>query len=100
MEKQTKVQAIQSRILGGSKVLLKSVENPTTLVRVRYNNNDTDGTKKWRVIIQEEEYHTSEIKISCPTRTLTETFDGIGEKHHLVCDATGIIFENNVATIY
>jgi len=100
MEKQTKVQAIQSRILGGSKVLLKSVENPTTLVRVRYNNNDTDGTKKWRVIIDEEEYHTSEIKISCPTRTLTETFDGIGEKHHLVCDATGIIFENNVATIY
>jgi hypothetical protein len=100
MEKQTKVQAIQSRILGGSKVLLKSVENPTTLVRVRYNNNDTDGTKKWRVIIDEEEYHTSEIKISCPTRTLTETFEGIGEKHHLVCDATGIVFENNVATIY
>jgi len=100
MEKETKVQAIQSRILCGSKVLLKSVENPTTLVRVRYNNNDTDGTKKWRVIIQEEEYHTSEIKISCPTRTLTETFEGIGEKHHLVCDATGIVFENNVATIY
>jgi hypothetical protein len=100
MEKETKVQAIQSRILGGSKVLLKSVENPTTLVRLRYNNNDTDGTKKWRVIIQEEEYHTSEIQINCPTRTLTEEFEDVGEKHHIVCDATGIVFENNVATIY
>jgi hypothetical protein len=100
MEKETKVKTIQSRILGGSKVLLKSVENPTTLVRVRYNNNDTDGTKKWRVIIDDEEYHTSEIQINCPTRTLTETFEGIGEKHHLVCDATGIVFENNIANIY
>jgi hypothetical protein len=98
--KETKVQTIQRQILDGRKVALVSSEKITTLVRIRYNNTDTDGTKKWRIIIDEEEYHTSEIKISCPTRTLTETLEEIGEKHHIVCDATGIIFENNIATIY
>lgn len=99
-KKETKVQTIQRQILDGRKVALVSSEKITTLVRIRYNNTDTDGTKKWRIIIDEEEYHTSEIKISCPTRTLTETLEEIGEKHHIVCDATGIIFENNIATIY
>ena len=98
--KETKVQTIQRQILDGRKVALVSSEKLTTLVRIRYNNTDTDGTQKWRVIIDDEEFFTSEIKISIPTRTLTETFEGIGEKHHFVCDATGVIFENNVATIY
>lgn len=98
--KETKVQTTQRQILDGRKVALVSSEKLTTLVRIRYNNSDTDGTKKWRIIIDNQEFHTSEIKISCPTRTLTETFEEVGEKHHIVCDATGVIFENNVATIY
>jgi hypothetical protein len=98
--KEKKIKTIQRQILDGRKVQLISSEKLTSLVRLRYNNTDTDGTKKWRIIIHEEEYHTSEIKISCPTRTLTENFEGIGEKHHIVCDAVGIIFENNIATIY
>ena len=44
--------------------------------------------------------HTSEIQINCPTRTLTEEFEGVGEKHHIVCDTTGVVFENNKAIIY
>jgi len=97
---ETKNQIIQRNILEGRKVALISSEKLTSLVRIRYNNNDTDGTQKWRVIIDDQEFQTSEIKISIPTRTLTETFEGIGEKHHIVCDATGVIFENNIATIY
>jgi hypothetical protein len=96
---QTKTQIIQKNILEGRRVVLVSHENPTTLVRIRYNNTDTDGTQKWRVIIDDEEYHTSEIQINCPTRTLTEEFEGVGEKHHIVCDTTGLVFENNKATI-
>lgn len=97
---ETKTQTIQRNILEGRKVALVSSEKPTTLVRIRYNNTDTDGTQKWRVIIDDEEFFTSEIKISIPTRTLTETFEGIGEKHHFVCDSKVVIFENNVANIY
>jgi len=97
---ETKNQIIQRNILEGRKVALISSEKLTSLVRIRYNNNDTDGTQKWRVIIDDQEFQTSEIKISIPTRTLTETFEGVGEKHHFVCDAIGVIFENNKATIY
>lgn len=97
---ENKTQIIQKNILEGRKVAIINSEKLSTLVRVRYNNSDTDGTQKWRVIIDNQEFHTSEIKISCPTRTLTETFEEIGEKHHIVCDAKGVIFENNVANIY
>ena len=97
---ESKTQTIQRNILEGRKVALVSSEKLTTLVRIRYNNTDTDGTQKWRVIIDDEEFFTSEIKISIPTRTLTETFEGIGEKHHFVCDSKVVIFENNVANIY
>jgi hypothetical protein len=61
---ETKTQTIQRNILEGRKVALVSSEKPTTLVRIRYNNTDTDGTQKWRVIIDDEEFFTSEIKIS------------------------------------
>jgi hypothetical protein len=100
--KETKTQAIQRQIFDGRKVvIIGSRENkPTALVRIRYNNTDTNGTQKWRIIIDNEEYRTSEIKINCPTRTLTEKFEEIGEKHHIVCDAKEVIFEKNIATIY
>lgn len=97
---ETKTQIIQTNILEGRKVALVSSEKLTSLVRIIYNNNDTDGTQKWRIIIDDQEFKTSEIKISIPTRTLTETFEGIGEKHHFVCDSKVVIFENNVANIY
>jgi hypothetical protein len=102
MGKETKTQTIQRQILEGRNVVLLAKKDKEVhfLVRIRYNNTDTDGTQKWRVIIDEEEYHTSEIQINCPTRTLTEEFEGVGEKHHIVCDTTGVVFENNKATIY
>ena len=97
---ETKIQIIQKNILEGRKVALVSSEKPTTLVRIRNNNTDIDGTQKWLVIIDDQEFKTSEINISPLARTLTEAFEGIGEKHYIVCDATGVIFENNIATIY
>jgi hypothetical protein len=102
MGKETKIQTIQRQILEGRKVVLLAKKDKEVhfLVRIRYNNTDTDGTQKWRVIIDNEEYHTSEIQINCPTRTLTEEFEGVGEKHHIVCDTTGVVFENNKAIIY
>lgn len=101
-KKQTKTELIQKNILEGRKVLLVSEnqEKETSLVRIRYNNTDVDGTKKWRLIISDVEYLTSEIKINCASRTLTEKFEEIGEKHHIVVDAKSIIFEKNIANIY
>jgi hypothetical protein len=91
-------ETIQKYILEGRKVLLKK-ENETSFVRIRFNNNDTDGTTKWRVIINGNLLHASEVVINCQTRTLTETFEDVGVKHHFTCQANEILFENNIAYI-
>jgi hypothetical protein len=93
------VKQIQKMISEGRKVLFKK-ENETTLVRIRYNNNDTDGTQKWRLILNGNEFFVSEIIINCKSRTFSEKFEGVGVKHHVVCDAREIIVEKNIANIY
>jgi hypothetical protein len=95
----TSKETIQKYILEGRKVVIKK-ENEKSFVRIRYNNMDTDGSEKWRVIVNGNEFHTSEIIINCPTRTLTEKFEDVGIKHHIVCNAIEILFEKNIATIY
>jgi len=89
---------IQKFIVEGREVVMKK-ENETSFVRIRINNMDTDGTEKWRIIINGNEFHTSEIIINCPTRTFTEKFEDVGIKHHFVCEAKEIIFKNNIATV-
>ena len=89
---------IQKFIVEGREVVMKK-ENETSFVRIRLNNSDTDGTEKWRIIINGNEFRTSEIIINCPTRTFTEKFEDVGIKHHVVCDAKEIIFKNNIATV-
>ena len=89
---------IQKYISEGREVVMMK-ENETSFVRIRFNNEDTDGTEKWRILINGNEFHTSEIIINCPTRTLTENFDDVGIKHHIVCDAKEIVFKNNIANV-
>ena len=89
---------IQKFIVEGREVVMKK-ENETSFVRIRMNNMDTDGTEKWRITINGNEFHTSEIIINCPTRTFTEKFEDVGIKHHIVCEAKEIIFKNNIATV-
>ena len=97
-EQQTQTQIIQKSITEGRQVIMKK-ENQTSFVRIRFNNMDTDGLEKWRIIINGNEFHVSEILINCKTRTLTEKFEDVGIKHHIVCDANQIIFKDNVANI-
>ena len=97
---ETKVQAIQRQILDGRKVVIISNEKTLTLVKIINNNIDTDGSKKWLIIINKEEYYTSEIKINCFSSTFSEKLDNFTEKNSIVCEAKEIIFENNVATIH
>ena len=79
--------------------MLIKKENETSFVRLRYNNSDTDGTQKWRIIINGNEFFTSDIFINCFSRTLSENIEEVGIKHHIICEAKEILFKNNVATI-
>ena len=97
--KQTSKETLQSYILEGRRILLKKT-NQTQKVQIRFNHWDIDGTRKWRVIVDGVEFHTSNILITANSRTESEFFEEIGEfKHHIVVDANEIEFIDNVANI-
>ena len=95
---ETQTEIIQRSIKEGRQVVMKK-EQENLFIRIRFNNMDTDGSEKWRLLVNGNEFHTSEIIINCPTRTLTENFIDVGIKHHIVCEAKEVIFKDNVATI-
>lgn len=96
--KETQTETIQRNIKEGRQVVMKK-ENESLFIRIRFNNNQTDDSEKWRLLVNGNEFHTSEILINCPTRTLTERFEDVGIKHHVVCEAKEVIFKDNVAII-
>ena len=96
--KLTQTEIIQANIREGRQVVMKK-ENETLFIRIMFNNMDTDGSEKWRLLVNGNEFHTSEIIINCSTRTLTENFIDVGIKHHIVCEAKEVIFKDNIATI-
>lgn len=98
--KQTKVQAIQRQILDGRKVVIINSEKTITVFKIINNDIDTDGSKKWLIIINKEEYYTPEIKINCFYTNFSEKIDNFSERHYIVCVAKEIIFEKNIANIW
>lgn len=96
--KLTQTEIIQQNINEGRQVVMKK-EAENLFVRIRFNNTDTDGSGKWRLLVNGNEFQTSEILINCPTRTLSEKFVDVGIKHHVVCEAKEVIFKDNIATI-
>jgi len=90
--------ALQDLILQGKKILLKKSKG-NYFIQIRFNYNDIDGTKKWRIIIDGIEFYVSEIMINIPCRTESEMYEDLnGYKHHIVTDATNeVIFEKSIA---
>ena len=89
---------IQNFIIEGRKLFFK--ENQPMFVEIRFNNNDVDGTRKWRVIFSGKEFHTAEIFIEIPCKTESKFYEDLGGyKHHIVCNANFIYFENNICKI-
>lgn len=90
--------SIQQFILNGDKLFFK--EKQPIFVEIRFNHNDVDGTRKWRVIFNGKEFHTSEILIEIPCKTESKFHEDLGGyKHHIVCNANKILFEKNICTI-
>lgn len=98
-ENKTQVEELQKQILSGRKVLM-SLENGEKMhVSIRYNNMDTDGTTPWRVVVNDVEYLTSDVKINIFTTTESVDIPDVGKKYRIGCMANKVIFENNIATI-
>ena len=90
---------LQDLILEGRKILMKKPEG-TYFVQIRFNFNDIDGTRKWRVILDEVEFQVSEIKLSTPCKTESEFYEDLGGyKHHIIAEAKEVVFEKLIAYI-
>lgn len=90
---------LQDLILEGRKILMKKAEGKY-FIQIRFNHNDVDGTRKWRVIMDGLEFHVSEIIVSIPCKTESEYFEELGGyKHHIVADANSVLFDKLIAYI-
>ena len=95
----TSANILQQMILEGRKILMKKPEG-NYFIQIRFNHNDIDGTRKWRVIMDGLEFHVSEIKITIPCRTESEFYEDLkGYKHHIVAEAKEVVFEKLIAYI-
>ena len=95
----TTATALQKMILEGRKILMKKPDG-TYFIQIRFNHNDIDGTRKWRVILDGLEFHVSEIVLSIPCRTESEFYEDLGGyKHHIVADANEVVFDKLIAYI-
>jgi hypothetical protein len=90
---------LQNLILEGRKILMKKSEGKY-FIQIRFNHNDIDGTRKWRVIIDGLEFHVSEIVLSIPCKTESELYEDLnGYKHHIVADSDSVVFDKLIAYI-
>ena len=90
---------LQDFILEGRKILMKKPEGKY-FIQIRFNHNDIDGTRKWRVIMDGIEFHVSEIILSIPCKTESEFHEDFGGfKHHIITDANEVVFHKLVAYI-
>jgi len=90
---------LQELISEGRKILMKKPEG-TYFVQMRFNFNDVDGTRKWRVILDGLEFQVSEILLSVPCKTESEFYEDLGGyKHHIIAEAKEVVFEKLIAYI-
>ena len=90
---------LQNLILEGRKILMKKPEGKY-FIQIRFNHNDIDGTRKWRVILDGLEFLVSEIVLSIPCRTESEFHEDLGGyKHHIVADTDSVVFDKLIAYI-
>jgi len=90
---------LQNLISEGRKILMKKPEG-SYFVQIRFNFNDVDGTRKWRVIMDGLEFQVSEILLSVPCKTESEFSEDMGGyKHHIVGNAKEVVFEKLIAYI-
>lgn len=95
----TTITELQDLILQGRKIIMKKPDSKY-FIQIRFNHNDIDGTRKWRVIMDGIEFHVSEIVISTPCRTESEFYEDLGGyKHHIVADAKEVVFDKLIAYI-
>ena len=56
------------------------------VVKIRYKTDAKEGdTLQWRVLIDDVEYHASNVVINCMSYTTKDILEGGIEKWHITC---------------
>ncbi|MBS1647035.1 MAG: hypothetical protein JST67_06820 [Bacteroidetes bacterium] len=57
------------------------------LVKIRFNTHykPNDGSKEWRVLVNDFENFCNHISINCPALTTKDFIEGVGDKWHISC---------------
>lgn len=56
------------------------------IVKIRYKTDaKPEDTLQWRVLIDGEEHHASNVVINCMSYTTRDNIEGVGEKWHITC---------------
>lgn len=58
-------------------------------IKIIYNNKYTEGALYWRVLINDIEYHFSDIEVNVFSWTSKDFIDGVEDKWYIMC--TGYI---------
>lgn len=69
-------------------------------IKLRYNTavvideQSTEPTLYWRVLIDNVEHLASDVIINVPTQTTKDYIEGVGIKHHITCESDNVIWDN------
>jgi len=71
-----------------------------SIIKIRFNNDCTDGVSFWRAIIDGVEHHLSEIVINTNSRTTKDYLESKNEyKWHLTVESYNYKIHNGKLTI-
>jgi hypothetical protein len=98
MENQEHIQKIQTSITEGKEVVIQK-ENEKTLVYVSKNTNDTDGTRKWLLLLDGNEFYSAEVVFGTLASTQSINIKDVGIRHCIHCRAIEVVFVDNVAYV-
>lgn len=76
---------------------------PKQEVKIRFNTNYKESdpsTKEWRVLIDGKEHFCNHVKVNCPSQTTRDLIEGVGQKWHISCEASGIEFVRDASRTF
>jgi hypothetical protein len=57
------------------------------IVKIRYKTDaEPQHILQWRVVIDGQEFHASNVIINCMSYTTRDFIEGVGEKWHITCE--------------
>jgi hypothetical protein len=98
MENKEAIKKIQDSITEGKEVIINR-EDRKTEVYVSQNTNDTDGTQKWTLLLDGNEFFSKEVVFGTLASTFSINIKDVGIRHCIHCKAIEVVFKDSIAYV-